>query len=486
MALFYVEKLLRSLSPEERSDFAAELRQSRSPMLFSLYEILAEFEREGKTLYRSKALAFKRLYGRAYSQKEDYLFRHECRALADKLERFLARSAHQREFEQNPYRRKLRLLESLLERRLWEDFKSHYEKSHETALRACEFEIALAMERLYVKYLAQTSVQSAETLQATLAALSQSVSTLEDALALQYAQLAQLHAVTTQYLQHYGMRAADLPAIRSERLASPDNPLAQYFLSKARAFRRLNHIQIDEAKRALEAIMRVENDTPALLYEKMSIIANVGVAHMLNAEYESARDCYAQAIAFCQERGLAIDAGLAFNFISVEMKLECYDAALELLKTHWSRLSQAETTLHRAEVMRVFSLIFLGHLAEAQRCIPKVEPKNSEFLRRYYRYAQIAIHYQAQDYDAALLEAETFAKYLRRHRAKPDTAQDADLVRFYIRFLKTACRAASPKRAASFAPLHQELERLIDARAVPSDTLPVLWLKRQLAKLASD
>lgn len=483
MALLYVEKLQRTLSPEERSEFAATLRQSRSPMLFSLYEILVEFEKEGKTLYRSKALAFKRLYGRAYSQKEDYLFRSECRALADKIERFLARKAHQREFEHNRYRRELRLLEALLERRLWEDFKSHYEKSHEMALRACEFDIAFAMERLYVKYLSQTSVQSAETLHATLGALSQSVRTLEDMLASQYAQLAQLHAVTAQYLQHYGMRAPDLAPIDFERLASPDNPLAQYFLAKARAFRRLNHIQIDEAKRALEAIMRVENDTPALLYEKMSIIANVGVAYMLNAEYESARDYYAQAIAFCQERGLPIDAGLVLNFISVEMKMERYDAALELLKTHWSRLSQAESTLHRAEVMRVFSLIFLGRLAEAQRCIPKVDAYNSDFLRRYYRYAQIAIYYLAKNYEAALRETMSFAKYLRRHKTNPDTIYDIRLVSFYNRFLNTVYRATSPKQPVLFVSLYEEFEAMIKNNLLPKDTQPVIWLRRELRKL---
>jgi hypothetical protein len=95
MALLYVEKLFRALSDEERERVNVELHQARSPMLHALYNILVEFEKKGKTLYRSKSLAFERLYGRPYSSKEDYLFRSECRALANKLEQFLAQRAHQ-------------------------------------------------------------------------------------------------------------------------------------------------------------------------------------------------------------------------------------------------------------------------------------------------------------------------------------------------------------------------------------------------------
>jgi len=110
-------------------------------------------------------------YGRPYSSKEDYLFRSECRALANKLEQFLAQRAHQQDFEQNRHRQALRLLEALAERQLWPEFNSCYEKSRTAALRACEFEIALAMERVYVKSLSATSVPSALTLQQMLDAL---------------------------------------------------------------------------------------------------------------------------------------------------------------------------------------------------------------------------------------------------------------------------------------------------------------------------
>ncbi|PIO47127.1 MAG: hypothetical protein CMR00_12040 [[Chlorobium] sp. 445] len=486
MALLYVEKLFKALSVEERKQLASELRQSRSAMLLTLYEMLTEFERESKTLYCSKALAFKRLYGRAYSQKEDYLFRSECHALADKIEQFLARKAHQKEFEQNRYRRELCLLESLLERRLWKEFKSRYEKSLKTALSACEFDIAFAIERLYLKYLSQTSVQSVETLQTTRAVLGQSVRTLEHALATHYARLKSIDAVTLHYMQHYGITADELAPISLEHIASPENALTQYFLAKAQAFRQLNSIQVNAAKRALETIMQVENDTPAVLYEKMAIITNVGLTYMLKMDYAAARDYYAQAVAFCEQHALSIDTSLILNLISVEMKLEHYEAALELLKIHWSGLAETETTLLRAEVMHVFSLIFLGRSAEAQRCIPKVDANNSDFLRRYYRYAQIAIYYLAKDYEAALRETMSFAKYLRRHKTNPDTIYDVRLVSFYNRFLNTIYRATSPKQPALFAPLHKEFDTMIDNNLLPKDTQPVIWLRRELRKLTSN
>jgi Tfp pilus assembly protein PilE len=73
----------------------------------------------------------------------------------------LAQRAHQQDFEQNRHRQALRLLEALAERQLWSEFNSYYEKSRTAAVRACEFEVALAMDRLYVKSLGAASVPSA-------------------------------------------------------------------------------------------------------------------------------------------------------------------------------------------------------------------------------------------------------------------------------------------------------------------------------------
>jgi len=482
MALLYVEKLFRALSDEERERVNVELHQARSPMLHALYNILVEFEKKGKTLYRSKSLAFERLYGRPYSSKEDYLFRSECRALANKLEQFLAQRAHQQDFEQNRHRQALRLLEALAERQLWPGFNSCYEKSRTAALRACEFEIALAMERVYVKSLSATSVPSALTLQQMLDALSQSGQTLQQFFSATRSWLLAMHAVATHYLQQYGVKTNEF----SVPLEAPENLLSRYFDAKARAFGSPHGVQSVAAEQALEAIMLLENETPKFLYEKMSAIVNLGLAYMLNAEYEQAQTRYAQAISFCNQHHLVLDPGLVLNSVSVQMKLGHYLPAFQLLKAHWHILSKTETVWQRAQVMQVFCLVFLNRCDEAQQLIPtpKVSTKHSEFLRRYYRYAQIAIYYQVRDYDAALSEAEAFAKYLRHRIKSSSVAEDRKLINLYIRLIKMRLRPALRKHAV--CALAQEFETALATHKVQSDTYPTMWLKRELEKLSSD
>jgi hypothetical protein len=480
MALLYVEKLFKALTPDERKQIDTELRQARSPMLYALYNILVEFEKEGKTLYRSKSFAFKRLYGRAYSAKEDYLFRNECRMLASRLEQFLAQQAHQQDFEQNKHRQALRLLEALAERQLWSEFNSYYEKSRMAALRACEFEMVLAMDRLYVKSLGAASVPSASTLQQTLETLKQSGETLQEFFAATRSWLSAMHAVTAHYLQHYGIQTGEfmLPT------QSQENLLSHYFDAKARAFYNPRGVQIAEAEQALKIIMGLENDAPTYLYEKMSMIVNLGLAYMLNAEYEQAQAYYAQAVSFCAQHRLVLDPGLVLNYVSVQMKLKNYLPALQLLKAHWNTLSKTETVWQRAQVMHVFCLIFLNRCAEAQQCIPKVSTKHSEFLRRYYRYAQIAIYYQVQDYEAALNEAEAFAKYLMRHAKNPSVTHDKKLINFYIRLIKMKLHLTIRKPAIS--SLTQKFETALTKHEVQSDIYPTIWLRQELERLNAD
>jgi hypothetical protein len=480
MALLYVEKLFKALTPDERKQIDTELRQARSPMLYALYNILVEFEKEGKTLYRSKSLAFKRLYGRAYSAKEDYLFRNECRMLASRLEQFLAQQAHQQDFEQNKHRQALRLLEALAERQLWSEFNSYYEKSRMAALRACEFEMVLAMDRLYVKSLGAASVPSASTLQQTLETLKQSGETLQEFFAATRSWLAAMHAVTTHYLQQYGVKTSEFAV----PLEVPENLLSRYFDAKARAFGSSHGVQSVAAEQALETIMLLENETPKFLYEKMSAMVNLGLAYMLNAEYEQAQARYAQAISFCNQHHLVLDPGLVLNYVSVQMKLKNYLPALQLLKAHWNTLSKTETVWQRAQVMHVFCLIFLNRCAEAQQCIPKVSTKHSEFLRRYYRYAQIAIYYQVQDYEAALNEAEAFAKYLMRHAKNPSVTHDKKLINFYIRLIKMKLHLTIRKPAIS--SLTQKFETALTKHEVQSDIYPTIWLRQELERLNAD
>jgi tetratricopeptide (TPR) repeat protein len=216
----------------------------------------------------------------------------------------------------------------------------------------------------------------------------------------------------------------------------------------------------------------------------MSMIVNLGLAYMLNAEYEQAQAYYAQAVSFCAQHRLVLDPGLVLNYVSVQMKLKNYLPALQLLKAHWNTLSKTETVWQRAQVMHVFCLIFLNRCAEAQQCIPKVSTKHSEFLRRYYRYAQIAIYYQVQDYEAALNEAEAFAKYLMRHAKNPSVTHDKKLINFYIRLIKMKLHLTIRKPAIS--SLTQKFETALTKHEVQSDIYPTIWLRQELERLNAD
>jgi hypothetical protein len=106
------------------------------------------------------------------------------------------------------------------------------------------------------------------------------------------------------------------------------------------------------------------------------MIVNLGLAYMLNAEYEQAQARYAQAVSFCAQHRLVLDPGLVLNSVSVQMKLGHYLPALQLLKAHWHTLSKTETVWQRAQVMQVFCLVFLNRCAEAQQLYSNSESQH--------------------------------------------------------------------------------------------------------------
>jgi|GEM_PF-817981 hypothetical protein len=486
MALLHVEKLFRSLSHEERAEVSAALRDAKSGTLSALFDILCELDAANKTLGRSKLLVFKRLYGQAHSQSKDYLFRQLCHALAEKIKAFMAARTHQDDFEKNRHRQALRLLESLLARKLFSEFISHYKRSRQEAIAACEFDIALSIDLLYVKYLSVSRVPNKESLQQTIAQLQESEHLLKQFFITTRAYLDSIHGVAAHYLQHFDTETAPRPTLDSVCFHGVANPLAQYFHHKALTFYGNHKSSVKHAEFALSAILPIENDSPRLLYEKMSMIVNVGLMYMLNGEYAKAHRYYAQALSFSDQHQLPIDAALLFNYASLLMKLEAYQAALELFEAHWNNFAASDATLHRAQALRVYCYLFLNRLSEAQQHLPDFGARVSEPVRYYSRYAQIAIFYQQQHFDDALRETESFSKRLRRQKQTAAVRLEQTLVGLYHRFIKLSFRSSAVKQRPALQTLRSHLEAFVHSQPVYADTQPVVWLKKEIEQLSSD
>ncbi len=486
MGLLRVEKLFYSLSGEERERLAGDISVSKRAELVALHQVLCEFQKQGKKLCQSKSLVFKRVFGRAYSEKEDFLFRNECRLLTEKIELLVSRISLEAEFDTNCHLRDVELLRGLLKRKLWTEFKSVYRKAVVAAEKACEYARLIEMERLYIKHLATRFEMSRKTLTKIQQSVSRAQHWLKHFYLTEEARLFSIHSSYAHYANRFSISVDPAVKVPSPMFDGINNPMAEYFLQKGLAT--CTSLTIDQKlfEQALHNVLQVEGETPFLLYEQMSMMVNLGVAYMLDSKFQLARDLYKQAIDFSQKHQLAPDPGLILNYISMLIRMGNYADALVELEKYQVLLSSLNDVFVRAQLLKTFSHLFLHDpLAAQQSALPNIA-RLPESIYYHFRYARIAICYLNGDFHKALTEAENFSKYLRRTKAAVTQPKEKKLIALFIRFIKASSKLDSTQKLPALKNVHKELSAFINANQEYSNAIGVLWLNAEITRICAD
>ncbi|MFN3385004.1 MAG: tetratricopeptide repeat protein [Candidatus Thermochlorobacter sp.] len=479
MSVLRVEKLFRSLSPKEREAFKARL-QTAHISLQKLYNALEELQASRLSLEKAKRQVFKQLYNQTYSKEEDARFRDDCRKLSERIKCFLAEQQCTNALATNPLFEQRFLLEALLERGLWTEFEADYRKACADALATCDYENLIAIELLHVRELWESRTHKPEALKEILAAVKESERYLKAQYAVSHAYLGTFYVTATHYLEVYE-KAEHWHPLQSVDFSDSRPPLAEYYECKAKTFVKTQEANLEMAKKALDAIMHLPSLPQKICLEQQAALANMGLAYMLNQDYENAHRYYQRAFEFSEQHRLEFGAPIAFNYASVLMKLGNHRNAAQLFQAKWEDFSKSDIVRQRAEVMRCFCHLFLGEVEQAEALLPKSLVRYPEAIQSYFRYAEVAICFEKRKFLEAQRIAENILKRCQRHASEAFLQNEKRLIEFYRKFVCLVQELEHiPKKRVQLSRLKQKFEAFVSEQPYRQDMLPAVWLKQKL------
>ncbi len=484
MSALRVEKLFKTLSPKEREAFKATL-QAAHISLQKLYNALEELEANRLSLAKAKRKVFKQLYNQTYSKEEDARFRDDCRKLSERIKRFLAEQQCANALAKNPLFEQRFLLEALLERGLWTEFEADYRKAHADALATCDYENLIAITLLHLRELWESRTHKPEALKEILAAVKEADRHLKAQYSVGYSYLGTFYVTAAHYLGVYE-KAEHWHALQHVDFSDSRPPLAEYYECKAKAFEKTQDANLEMAKKALEIVMSLPSLSPRLCIEQQIALANMGLAYMLNQDYEHAHHYYQKALEFSETHRLEFSASMAFNYASVLMKLGDYKTASHLFQTKWEQFSKNDMLHQRAEAMRCYCHLFLGEVEQAEALLPKSLASYPEAIQSYFRYAEVAICFEKKKYLEAQRITENILKRCQRHASEAFLQNEKRLIDFYRKFVCFVQELEHmPKKRVQLGRLKQKFEAFVNEQPHHQDMLPVVWLKQKLRDYSS-
>ncbi len=482
MAQLRSEKLLAALSQPERRLVAKRVAAGRRTSLKVLFSLVCAAVDAGRELEKEEV--FSAVFGRSYTDAEDYLLRNEFRLLVAKAQDVLAEQRHLRDLRDKPAVYDLALLRSLMEKRLWTEFRSACKKALERALRDCDHHSAARMNELYFSYLMQQEGHF-ELYAEARARLEEQQLNLKKVYREETAHN-QSRRVVCEHVMRSANTEADVPATTvgpDTDLGAATTPLVRFFEAQAHAFGSVGEQSILHAHEAVGSLM--ELDSARFYNELVVALGNLGLAYYLSQRFAEARRWYQQAIEYGEKAGRPADISLVFNYVCALVKLGEYRAVLDIIEQHRTAIEAAPRVRFRFECFRSFSYIFLRDPDAAFESIPPAITQRPESEYHYFRFALLVIPYLRGDTEDALRETVNFAKYFHRSRGKIGTPNELALVTLFRRFFAAVQLPAGTRRTKALHNVQAMQQEFGEQYPGYVDFLPLLWLKAEIERQGS-
>lgn len=477
MAQPRIEKYLLALSKAEMHHLEESIAVGKRESLKVLLKVLISAAKKHKDV--DKRVVFKRIFGRPYSEKEDYLLRNEYRLLVNKVQEVLAEAAQLRECRENTAVFDVALLRGLMKKQLWLEFEGAYKKTVERARKQHDYKTLCQLHDIYFAYLMSQKEGQYNVFAESHAVLLQQLEYYK----LQYCtEVAhnQSRRVVCEHLMRVTNTSADIDDTHigiDTAFGNIKSPLINFFEAKARTFCATGQERIRHAHTAVDNLMALHSER--FRVEQAVALANLGLAYYLNLQFGEARQYYQQAIDYAQSNKQPIDIALIFNYVSCLMKLKEYREALVAMEQYRLSIEKAPHLLFRFECFRSFSHIFLHEPEEAFSSIPATLAQRPEAEHHYFRFALLIIPYLRGDAEDALRESTNFAKYFHRNKEKIGLPHELVVVTMYKRFFTAVLAPAGSKKKRMLQQLVAMQQEFAENHAAYVDYLPFVWLREK-------
>lgn len=472
-------KLLGALLEEERGELAMGVAAARRGTLVALLDYL--LARIDAVEEPAKEEVFRVVFERDYTKKEDYLLRNEYRLLNNRIYDLLAHRRVVREAETRDNIRMLAVLRSLFDRGLLQEFESQAAKALEQAEREYDFDTARQIDELLFECTFTRKSVTAEMLLA-----------VRDILQRQYTHIRQLAAVeeaknrSRLYSVEKMLRTANYPLQESSEPAIENNLLVDYYIHAGLTFRTDGEESIGHAREAVRQIMQLDETLAMYHGEKSRALNSLALAYSMHGMLHEAGKAFEEAINFSTSHSLPLNIGLIFNYSSILMKLGSYAAVLALGDRYRDMITTDVRLKHRFESFRCYCHLFLGEPDRAFDALPPQVHQLPPFEVRYFRYVYLIMPYQHGETEQALRETLNYQQYFRRAELDTTTHVDRELVKIFRSFFTVLVNAPGAPSPRKLALVQEKIARFGAIYPDFADYLPVLWLQREVRKLAGE
>ncbi len=469
--------LLRTLTKKERKDFEVVMKKHKRISLKKLYTFLKSYL--SKKDLPEKSDAFQATFGGKFTSKKDYKLRHELRLLNEAVTHFLVLKQFEANLKSNPHFSHTWEMKMLENRQLHKHVETAYKQYFEKAKE--EFQPYFAQEILNIQInnlIAHKDIRL------------EMYQELYDLLELKKDLLQQNieHKIQeTNVKQAFTTRVIRIMQPDFEGLSMPNQEHKQDAFSQLLSLEAQSYLQtgMEKITTLSQLLQQLEScNYPWLQYNrrKMAALSNIALTYYMMGNNKEANQYYEWAIEHTQKSKQKLPIELVFNHFSNLVKMESYQDALKVYQEYESIIGHHPKVFNRFLCLKSMCHILLGQTEEGQYCIPSNIRQFPPDQYYYFRFIQLILFYQMDDWEAGLRETENFLKVLNYVKKPYFDVDYKQLAHFYLDFFKTISDTASAQKE-QFTELQVALLDCKNSESAHNDHLLLMWLEKEVTSL---
>lgn len=426
--------LLRCLTKKERKEFDFVMKNHRRISLRRLHIFLQSFIK--KDTNPSKSVLFEAAFEVEFTSNKDYKLRHELRLLNDELMHFLIKQSFENQLKDNPHFYHAWEMKVLKNRKLDKHIETAYKQYFEKAQAALQPQYAQEILSAYITHLIASKEIRLELYKNIEGLLEEKSNLLQQQF----------------WHEHLEIHVKQAFATRVIRIMEPDypKPILKEAISlegKKDVFAHILQLEADSySQRGLEKIATLNQlleqletcPYPWLQYNrrKMVTLSNMALTYYLLGNNDRSQHFYERIMEHARDSKEAVPIEVLFNYFSNLVKMKQYTTALAVYTENAKMIQQYSKVTYRFLCLKAMCYIGLKQTDAVLQSVPSNIRQLPSDQYYYFRFIQLILHYQMDDWEGGLRETENFLKVLNYVKNPHFDVDYKQLAYFYLQFFK--------------------------------------------------
>ncbi len=468
-------QLIQLLTAGERKEFAHHLELAKNKKLGEAFSFLSAEKSKSDIDIQEKL--FKKLFGKIWTKKEDYLLRNELRLLNRQLELFMASKRFDQANRRYDAEASWLFMTSLLDREAW----GLYEKEWDAEFRRCEADgnlrSILRLRELDVEF----RIRRRDFTGAGIEGFRQALAALQlDATRLYQYRILEARLYQTQLNRQVFER--DPTMVMTEvplpvfEITNETDPYLGYLENMRLAHENRGKNALQYLLKSSQYIEQCKPGVANIRHTQAMLYAQIALENFLQYDYEEADKWYEKAIGSIDVIvELHHQCTIYLNYISNLTRLHKYAEVLNFIQKHHKLLYNLKEIRERVVCVQTMCLIYGNKTKEAKLLIQEHIVDAREDTLMYLRLTLSIIFYQQKKYDMVSRELLNLQQSLRSIGVRYESI--CACARLFSRF---ADMQTVENSSRSKLLLAKDIQKYHQEHQPHFEILPVRWMLNQL------